>query len=132
MRKDMTNVQSPPVSGNVDKARTHAFRFPFVNTSLHVRILVALLDNDLIRARVLNPCRRRQPTVSSLWGEQHSSWDFTRKFLESLALSLWDQERGEQTTNHEESEDLHDVVEPRRWAARRRMALGFEGTKDSL
>src|SRR5436305_3301929 len=35
-------------------------------------------------------------------------------FLRVLRFSLWDQERGEQTANHEESEDLHDMVEPRR------------------
>lgn len=43
-----------------------------------------------------------------------SSGNLTSKLLEGLALGLGDEERGEDTAKHEESEDLEDVVEPRR------------------
>jgi len=39
----------------------------------------------------------------------------TGKLLKSLALGFWDEEGSENTTEHEEGEDLHDVIEP--WRA---------------
>jgi len=42
------------------------------------------------------------------WG----SWNFTSQLFESFALGLWDEEGGEDTAQHEEGEDLHDVVDP--------------------
>jgi hypothetical protein len=35
------------------------------------------------------------------------------KLLKSLASGLWDAESGKDTDEHEESEDLHDMVQPR-------------------
>lgn len=35
-----------------------------------------------------------------------------RQLFEGLALGLWDEESGEDTAEHEECVDLHDVVEP--------------------
>lgn len=43
------------------------------------------------------------------------------EILERLALSLWDEKGREDTKQHEESEDLHDVVEP--W-----VSVGLGGT----
>ena len=39
--------------------------------------------------------------------------DLTSELFESLALGLWDEQGSEDTAQHEESEDLQDVVEPR-------------------
>lgn len=41
-------------------------------------------------------------------------WDLAREFLKSPSLGLRDQQGSEDTAQHEESEDLHDVVQP--WA----------------
>lgn len=60
------------------------------------------------------------------------SGNFTGQLLESLALGLRDQESGEDTAEHEEREDLHDVVEPWRWVFRCGVALGSEGAKHDL
>jgi hypothetical protein len=45
------------------------------------------------------------------WGTRvlGSTGDFTGKLLESLALGLGDEESGEETEQHEEGKDLHDV-----------------------
>lgn len=43
------------------------------------------------------------------------AWNLSSELLESLALGLGDEEGGEDADEHEESEDLHDVVEP--WGA---------------
>ena len=42
------------------------------------------------------------------------SGNLASKLLEGLALGLGNEERGEDTAEHEESEDLEDVVQPRR------------------
>jgi len=57
------------------------------------------------------------------------------QILQRAALRLWDQERGEDTGEHESREYLHDVVEPGRRrllggsasAERRNCALGDDG-----
>jgi hypothetical protein len=41
-----------------------------------------------------------------------STGDFTGQLLEGLALGLGDEEGGEDTAEHEQGVDLHDVVEP--------------------
>ena len=57
--------------------------------------------------------------------------DLASKLLESLALGLGDQESGEATEKHEESVDLHDVVEP--WGlVLGGGAAGAEGTDEDL
>ena len=61
-----------------------------------------------------------------------SARNFTRELFEGLALGLRDQEGGENTAQHEEGEDLHDVVEPwgggRAWGC----AFGSERAEDDL
>lgn len=52
------------------------------------------------------------------------SGNLASKLLEGLALGLGDEERGEDTAKHEESEDLEDVVEPRR-------GVGLGGTANT-
>lgn len=42
------------------------------------------------------------------------SWNFTSQLFEGLTLCLRDQKSREATAKHEESKDLHDMVEPRR------------------
>ena len=44
--------------------------------------------------------------------EESLPWNFTSKLLESLALSLGNEQRSEDTAEHEERKDLHDVVDP--------------------
>ena len=46
------------------------------------------------------------------WVKLGSTWDLTSELLEGLALGLWDEKGGEDTAQHEESEDLDDVIEP--------------------
>lgn len=43
------------------------------------------------------------------------AWNFTSELLEGLASGLRDEERGEDTAKHEESKNLHDVIDP--WVA---------------
>lgn len=40
------------------------------------------------------------------------AWNFASELLEGLALRLWDEEGCEDTEEHEQGEDLHDVVQP--------------------
>ncbi len=56
----------------------------------------------------------------------------TGQLLERLALSLGDQQGGENTAEHEEGEDLHDVVEPGRGGAAWGGAAGPKGAEDDL
>lgn len=59
------------------------------------------------------------------------TWDFTRKLFERLALRLGDEEGGEDTAQHEQREDLQDVVEPWR-AVFLGGAAGTERTDETL
>ena len=54
------------------------------------------------------------------------------KLLKSLALGLGNEKGGEDTAQHEEGEDLHDVVEPRRRIGGGWVTLGSERSEDSL
>ena len=54
------------------------------------------------------------------------------KFLEGLALRLGDQQRGEGTAEHEQREDLHDVVEPGGGGGSGGRAALAEGAEDAL
>ena len=58
--------------------------------------------------------------------------DLTSELLKSLALGLGDEKSGEDTAQHEEGEDLEDVVEP--WGGGRALwcATGTERTDDDL
>jgi len=59
-----------------------------------------------------------------VWVEFWRSGNLTSELFESLALGLWNEERGEDTAQHEEGEDLHDVVDP--WGR-----IGGSGTTGS-
>ena len=41
------------------------------------------------------------------------AWNLTGKLFESLPLGLRNEKRGEDTAQHEEGENLHNVIEPR-------------------
>ena len=58
--------------------------------------------------------------------------DLTSQLLERLPLRLRDQQRGEDTAEHEKREDLHDVVEPWRGGGSWRGSLGTERPEDTL
>lgn len=60
------------------------------------------------------------------------TWNLTGKLLESLPLGLRYKQCSEDTTQHEECEDLHDVIEPGRRVRLGRIAFGTEWSKDSL
>lgn len=59
------------------------------------------------------------------------SGDFASKLLEGLALGLGNEESGEDTQEHEEGEDLEDVVQPRRSVGGSGTA-NTKGTNDDL
>lgn len=92
-----------------------------------------LVLHNLIRRRSRSP-RLQIPVMVSrrvrvIVG---STRDFASKFLEGLALGLWDESSGEDTAQHEEGEDLKDVVEPRAFGGAGRGTLLTEGTEDAL
>jgi hypothetical protein len=60
------------------------------------------------------------------------SGDFAGKLLEGLALGLGDEERSEDTEEHEEGEDLEDVVQPRRRVGGSGLSANTEGTNNDL
>ena len=60
------------------------------------------------------------------------TWNLTGKLLESLPLGLRYKQCSEDTTEHEEGEDLHDVVEPGGRVRLGRVALGAEWSEDCL
>lgn len=64
----------------------------------------------LLLARIIPRDRRHAARKSGII--LRSAGDLASKLLESLALGLGDQKSGEATEEHEESVDLHDVVEP--------------------
>ena len=57
--------------------------------------------------------------------------DLTSQLLESLALGLGDQQSGEDTAQHKQRVDLHDVVEPGALVGRR-CASRTEGSDEDL
>lgn len=70
-----------------------------------------LMPNILLLLARIVPRNRRHTTRKSRIVFR-SAGDLASKLLESLALGLGDQKSGEATEEHEESVDLHDVVEP--------------------
>lgn len=56
----------------------------------------------------------------------------TRQLLKSTALGLGNQPSSKNTTEHETTEDLHDMVEPGRSARARLGTLVDQGTEDTL
>lgn len=51
------------------------------------------------------------------------AWDFTSKLFEGLALGLWDQQSREATQQHEQCENLENMVQPWGWVGGGRMSL---------
>ena len=60
------------------------------------------------------------------------SGDLASEFLEGLALGLGDEKGGEDAAQHEQGEDLHDVVEPRGGVFGCWVALGSQGPEHDL
>ena len=56
----------------------------------------------------------------------------TRQLLERATLRLRDEQSGEDAAEHEEGEDLHDVVEPGRVVGARGGAADAERAEDAL
>lgn len=54
------------------------------------------------------------------------------QLLERLPLRLRDQQRGEETAEHEKGKDFHDVVEPWRGVGRGGVAPDTQGSEDNL
>lgn len=82
----------------------------------------------LLLARII-PLNRHTSRKSGII--LRSARNLTRKLLESLALGLGDQKSGEAAEKHEESVDLHDVVEPGGLVGGS-CAAGAEGTDEDL
>ena len=61
-----------------------------------------------------------------------STRHLTCKFLECLSLGLRNQKRGEDATEHEKCEDLHDVIEPWGWVCLCDVPLGSKRSKHGL
>lgn len=58
--------------------------------------------------------------------------NLTGQLLERATLGLGDEQSGEDTAEHEEGEDLHDVVEPGRVVGARGSTAGAERAEDDL
>lgn len=69
-----------------------------------------LMSNILLLLSGVIPLNRHTPRKSGVI--LRSTRNLTSKLLERLTLSLRDQKRSEATEKHEQSVDLHDVVEP--------------------
>jgi len=80
-----------------------------LNLGLGVNLLVLAVGNLAVDIVVVGVSTSETRVVLG------SAGNLTGELLESLALGLWDEESGEDTHEHEESEDLHDVVEPWTW-----------------
>ena len=89
-----------------------------------------LMPNILLLLARIVPRNRRHTTRKSRIVFR-SAGDLASKLLESLALGLGDQKGGEATEKHEQSVDLHDVVEPGRLVLGGG-AAGAEGTNEDL
>lgn len=70
-------------------------------------------------------------TYSKAWVVLRGTWNFTSELFKRLTLGLRDEESGEDTQKHEESENLHDVVQPWIWIVIGG-ALHFERTDEDL
>jgi hypothetical protein len=82
----------------------------------------------LLLARVVSRNRHTASESRIILG---STRDLASKLLESLALGLGDEESGEAAQEHEQSVDLHDVVEP--WGlVLRSSSTCAEGTNEHL
>ena len=75
---------------------------------------------------------RLSAVASSLSVVQGGAGNLASKLFESLALGLRNKKSSEATAEHEEGEDLHDVVEPWGRVSRSNMALGSKRSKDGL
>jgi hypothetical protein len=98
---------------------------------LHIGLLRSLLDH-LAGGLLPGNGNRRLAVTSSLGIIVRGSWNFARELLEGLPLGLRNEESGEAATQHEESKDFHDVVEPWVWVVLGWVAVGSEGAKHSL
>jgi hypothetical protein len=97
---------------------------------LNLQLLMHLMPNILLLLTRIVPRNRRHAARKSrviLGGTGH----FAGKLLESLALGLRDQKSGEAAEKHEQSVDLHDVVEPGGLVFGGG-AAGAEGTDENL
>jgi len=88
-----------------------------------------LVPNILLLLARIVPRNRHTARQSGI--VLRSAGDLASKLLESLALGLGDKESGEATEKHEQSVDLHDVVEPGRLVLGGG-AAGAEGTNEDL
>jgi len=75
----------------------------------HLNILNALL----LPIAAIRTARSTPPDGHIARIVHSRAWDLTSQLLQSLPLGLGHQQGGEDTTEHEERVDLHDVVEPR-------------------
>lgn len=78
----------------------------------------------LLRTRVVGFVAATVEVASSLRVVLGSTGDLASELLKSLALGLGDEKRSEDTAQHEEGEDLDDVVQPWR-------GVGGSGTADT-
>ena len=88
-----------------------------------------LVPNILLLLTRIVPRNRHAARESGI--VLRSAGNLASKLLESLALGLGDQESGEATEKHEESVNLHDMVEP--WGlVLGGGAAGAKGTDEDL
>lgn len=72
---------------------------------------------------------------AAYWVVVRRAWNLTRELFEGLSLCFRDEQSGEDTQEHEEGKDLHDMVEP--WGRGRTRGAGCraassERAKDGL
>jgi hypothetical protein len=81
--------------------------------SLRPNKLNSLLLNPVALLLIRRVVDARHATTCKSGVVFGSTGDLAGQLLESLALGLGDEESGEDTAQHEQGVDLHDVVEPR-------------------
>jgi len=84
--------------------------FSWQTQRLHVRLLRAFPHHFIGTHVAITTCSNRVFVASSRGRVLRCTWDFTSELFEGLALSLWNQKGGENTAQHEQREDLHDVI----------------------
>lgn len=80
-----------------------------MSKSLDILLSLLLADVLLFRGVLTSDSTTTRKYRIVLW----STRDLTSKLFQCQALSLWDKESGEAAQQHEERENLKDVVEPR-------------------
>lgn len=117
------------------KARTALSRRPIPTLGNLVRIL-RTTAHSITRGIIRTPAIFNNLLLDNMTRHGRvvvgSAGNLSGQFFKGLAFRFWNQKSSEDTAEHEEGEDLHDVVEPRGGIRVRRSTLSDERAKDTL